>query len=242
MPTCYEVWRYLDELIPSSQSEEWDNDGLMIASGADCKKALIALDPTAEVIRYAAQNNFNAVITHHPLIFRPLRNIGDEKLIIAVKNDIAVMSFHTRLDANSPGVNDALAAKLGLADTEISGMLRIGKADKCSLDSFAQTVKTALNSPAVTFGGDGNVCRVAVLGGSGGDFIEEAIKIGADTFVTGECGYNAICDAADAGLNVICAGHYHTEAPVLEILKTFIITAFPEIMCEIYESYPLKAI
>ena len=127
MPTCYEVWRYLDELIPSSQSEEWDNDGLMIASGADCKKALIALDPTAEVIRYAAQNNFNAVITHHPLIFRPLRNIGDEKLIIAVKNDIAVMSFHTRLDANSPGVNDALAAKLGLADTEISGMLRIGK-------------------------------------------------------------------------------------------------------------------
>jgi dinuclear metal center YbgI/SA1388 family protein len=242
MPSCYDVYRYLVDLIPSSQSEEWDNDGLMIASAAECKKILITLDPTAAAIRYAAENSFNAVVTHHPLIFRPLKNIADDRVIKAVKNDIAVMSFHTRLDANSPGVNDALAAKLGLADVEISGMLRVGHIEKCSLDSFANSVKAALKSHAVTYSGIGEVTRVAVLGGSGGDFIEDAIKSGADTFVTGECGYNTLCDAADAGLNVICAGHYHTEAPVLSILRDFITAAFPKTDCEIYESYPLKVI
>jgi putative NIF3 family GTP cyclohydrolase 1 type 2 len=152
------------------------------------------------------------------------------------------MSFHTRLDANSPGVNDALAAKLGLAGIEISGMLRIGNTDKCSLASFAHSVKTALNTPEVTYGGPGKVSRVAVLGGSGGDYIKEAARIGADTFVTGECGYNTLCDAADAGLNVICAGHYHTEAPVLSLLRDFISAAFPQTVCEMYESYPLEVI
>ena len=121
MANVKELYDYLDKKIPRALSCEWDNDGLMVCADAEksARRVLLALDATDEVAKYAAENGFDAVVTHHPMIFSPLRALNTldptaKKALFFAKNDIAVMSFHTRLDALDGGVNDTLAEKLGV--------------------------------------------------------------------------------------------------------------------------------
>ena len=85
------------------------------------KKVLLSLDATEGAVEYAAENGFDAVVTHHPLIFRPIKTVSDSRFMSLIKNDIAVFSFHTRLDAVDGGVNTALSELLGITDTERFG-------------------------------------------------------------------------------------------------------------------------
>ena len=241
-PTKDEIYRRLDELIPVSQRCEWDNDGLMIRGEGECRRALLALDVTAETVKYASENGYDAIISHHPMIFRPLKSVTDSRVIECVRRGIAVMSFHTRLDANFPGVNDALAEALGLRDVEVHDMIRAGAADISGLAAFARHVGRSLSAPDVRYSGSSEVRRVAVLGGSGKDFIQDVISLGCDTYVTGEMSYNSVCDAADAGLNVIEAGHYYTEAPVLGLLGKMISDGWPDVFIGYYDSDPQKTV
>ena len=150
------------------------------------------------------------------------------------------MAFHTRLDAAEGGVNDILAARLGLLDTEPFGedanpagrpIGRVGHLPHpVSADAFIETVKSALNLPALIFAGCGKpVHRVAVLGGGGEDDIPAAVAAGADTYVTGELKYHHLCDAPYGEINLIMAGHYHTEAPVLHRLAELSSQICPEV-------------
>ena len=152
----------LNRLYPKSLSCPWDNDGLMCCANpmAEVKKVLVALDATRRVLDYAAANQYDLVLTHHPLLFRgPTTNISN-----------------------------------GAA--------------------FADHVKKVLETTAVCAYLCRPVRRVAVCGGSGGDLVLPAAMTGADTIVTGECGYNTCIDSAEAGINVITAGHFFTEHPV----------------------------
>ena len=114
--TTIELYNYLDKLIPTSLSCDWDNDGLMCCpdEGAVVKKVLIALDITERTVDYAIEGGFDTIISHHPLIFSRVSHLTQQsntsrKLIKLVKNGISAMSFHTRLDAVEGGVNTALA-------------------------------------------------------------------------------------------------------------------------------------
>lgn len=241
-----ELYNYLDERIPSSLSCEWDNDGLMVESdGArEVKKVLISLDVTPDAVAEAVEKGCDVIISHHPLIFKPLRSVNDDSVIAQmvktlVKNDISVMSFHTRLDVVEGGVNDALAAVIGLTDVE--PMPEIGRVGHLSeevyIDDFVGFVRDVLGCEHVDFVGEDPVYRVAVVGGDGKDNFSDAIACGADTYLTGSMSYNTMVDAAYMGVNVIEAGHFYTEQPVCTVLAQTLTELGIE--CEIFYSDPI---
>ena len=241
--TVKELYRYLDERIPRSLSCEWDNDGLMCCPDGDreVRRVLVALDVTGEVVNAAADGGYDVIISHHPFIFKGLKSIdGDNyiasKAITLIKSGICVMSFHTRLDAVTGGVNDMLAVLLGLEDIETFGEEGIGRvgelAHKTDIASFALRVKEALRAPVVLYADASRpVKRVAVLGGEGGDDIAAARAAGADTYVSGRLGYHNMTDAPDSGINLIEAGHFYTEDPVCHVLRELVLCADESIEC-----------
>ena len=245
--TFRELYSELDKIFPKSLSCEWDNDGVMCMSAPDkqVKKILISLDIPEDVVDYAIQNSFDTIVSHHPLVFKSQQSLSvdnytQRKLIKLVKNDINVMSFHTRLDAVEGGVNDTLCKLLGFKSVvvdEIDPIGRIAILDmEASLEEFSESVKDKLESPIVLFSGNNPVKKVYVCGGDGKDMIPAAIKNGADTLLTGRASYNTMIDAKDMGLNIIEAGHFYTEEPVCAALEFRISDLDSSIEVERYES------
>lgn len=247
-----EFYEKLEELYPRSLSCAWDNDGIMCTPGAvyEIEKVLVCLDATEDAICYAIENGFDTVLCHHPMIFSgmksvtPLNSVG-RKVINAIMNNISVISLHTRLDAGDGGVNDALAEALCLrnvgkfGDAECETIGRIGTLkEEMTLLELASFVKKALGAPAVELSCDDSgdkVKTVAVVGGAGKDFIRVAKKAGADVIVIGEGSYNAVLDAAQDEMNIICAGHFYTEDVVCK--KFYELTKnICGAECEIYNS------
>ena len=236
------LYQYLEERIPRELRCEWDNDGLMCCPDpeAEVKKVLVALDISERMVELAIAEGCDLILSHHPLVFRPVKALTDaqatpRKLIRLVKHGITAVSFHTRLDALAGGVNDVLAARLGLSSIEAFGadgemMGRVGEIPtELSLPEFAAFVKERLGAPAVLYNGERPVKRVAVLGGNGDDFIFAAKAAGADTYVSGRLGYHPMASAGEDGINLIEAGHFYTENPVLSVLADMVKSADPSI-------------
>ncbi|MBO5870746.1 MAG: Nif3-like dinuclear metal center hexameric protein [Clostridia bacterium] len=231
--TVEQLARALDNLIPPELSEPWDNDGKMIIPNPSkqVSRVLCALDCTTEAINAARVWGCNVIVTHHPLIFQPLESINSsdsvgKRVIECIKNDIAVISFHTRLDIIEGGVNDMLALTLGLNNAEtFIPYGRIGDVEKQTFDEFAEKVANMLNLDAKSMpmvNASDTVSRVAVVSGSGKDEINAVLKAGADTFVTGEVMHNHMIDCKELGLNLICATHYATERIVIPVLAEIV--------------------
>ena len=252
--TVKQLYKFLNGKIPPSLSCDWDNDGLMLCPEPErqVRRVLIALDATGEVADAAIEGGFDVIVTHHPFIFKGLKAINDdnyisEKAIKLIRAGISVFSFHTRLDALDGGVNDILALELGLENVESFGEEGIGRigdlCDEQSVEAFAFRVKQWLDAPYVNLADAGKECRrVAVLGGSGDDDIGAAMAAGADTFVSGELKYHSMTDAPEMGINLIEAGHFYTEDPVLRVFEHLVTSADPTIDCDIMYSNRIKAI
>lgn len=252
--TIKEYYRAFCEKIPSELSLEWDNDGLMCCpdEGREVKKILIALDVTERVADAAVSGGYDLILSHHPLVFRGVKSLTERdgvgrKLILLVKHGISVMSFHTRLDAVTDGVNDVLAQVLGLRNVTVFGDEGIGRIGDLPAptpaEDFAMTVKRALNAPTVKLADAGRpVHRVAVLGGSGKDDVYSAMKAGADTYVTGELAYHQLVDAPEMGLNLIEAGHFYTEYPVCTRLRALAEAFDPSVSCTVLFSDAVRVI
>lgn len=254
--TTSELYAFLDARIPSSLSCEWDNDGLMCCpdGNREVKKILIALDLTAEVVQAGIDGGFDALLSHHPLIFQPVRNLsGDDavtkKVIALIRAGITAMSFHTRLDAVAGGVNDVLAAGLGLLDVKPFGengeaLGRIGTLPApMPAEEFAGRVRDFTGAPTVELSPAGiPVCRVAVLGGGGADDAAAAFAAGADTYVTGELKHHQLTTAPENRMNLIAAGHFYSENPVCARLAELVAEADPSIRVTVMNSYPAKRI
>lgn len=248
--TVSELYRALDARIPRDYACAWDNDGLSCCPDPDAPVTgiLIALDATEDAAAAAEKRGFNVLLTHHPMLFRGLKAVagadtGSRKVIGLIRSGISSMAFHTRLDALPGGVNDVLAKVLGLSDVvpfgdghgedgNAAGMPigRIGVLPEAeSFDAFCARVKTALHLPAILGADCGKpVRRVAVLGGAGDDEVSAAHEAGADVFVTGELRYHQLCDAPFSGMSLINAGHYHTEYPVLTVLRRMVGEIYAE--------------
>ena len=227
--TVSELYQKLEERMPRSLSCEWDNDGRMLCpnGNAEVKKVLFTLDVTEEAAEKAVEGGFDLIISHHPMIFRPLKGITDPKYVKLIQNGISVMSFHTRLDAVDGGVNDVLASLLGLTDTvrfTEEGIGVIGTLPETfAAADLVSLVKTALGSPKIEAILSDRPCRrMAVVGGDGKDFIEAAVKAGADVYLTGSMSYNSMTDGEAFGMTLIAAGHYETENPVLPRLVEWV--------------------
>lgn len=252
--TVKELYTVFSERIPEEFREEWDNDGLMCSSDAssEVRRVLCTLDVTEEIVDYAIDQCFDLIISHHPLIFRPISSVTEDnptarKLIKLIESGISVFSFHTRADKVSGGVNDRLCDLLGMYDTEPFGeglLGRVGEIDEeMSLEDFAYKVKFAIGADAVKYAdGYNSVRRVAVVGGDGKDFIKSAISAGADTFLSGRLGYNVMEEASELGINLIEAGHFYTEHPVTELFTGIVNKADPDIYTEVISSNNISTI
>ncbi len=242
-----EIYAALSKRIPSELSCEWDNDGLMVCPDPDreVKRVLIALDITEAVAQKAIDGGYDLILSHHPLIFRPLKALNFDsyvakKAIRLLCAGVSAMSFHTRLDAVCGGVNDTLANALGLVDVSAFGengeaIGRIGSLPSTMpLAEFAALVKQVTGAASVTVADAGlPVSRVALLGGSGSDDVAAAKKSGADTYLSGELGHHHLTDAPENGMNLIAAGHFHTENPVCETLRDMLFAIDPTVRAEI---------
>lgn len=250
--TVNELYRHLDEAYPVTLREEWDNDGLMLSPDGTSavKRVLLTLDVTEAAADYAIANGYDCIVSHHPLIFRPLSSLTTEnavtrKCLKLLKSGVSVFSFHTRLDTVAGGVNDALAEKFGLSEVAPFGENRMGRIGNLSFsmtaEQFASFVKKALAADGVLLASAGReVRRVAVLGGDGKSGVAEAFAAGADTFVSGRIGYNIMAEARENGMNLVEAGHYFTEAPVLAYLEKRIRSFIPEAEIGYFTSNNLK--
>lgn len=252
--TVRELYSALDEKIPAVLRCDWDNDGLMCEPdpNREVNKVLFTLDVTDAAIEYAVQIGADVIVSHHPMLFRPIKavnsgHLGGHKVIELIRNNIAVFSFHTRLDRMKGGVNDLLAETLGLTELKVFGdeetpdIGRIGIVAETTVAEFAERVSALLGTPAMQTVDLGKpVRRVAVVGGDGKDFIPDAKAAGADLYLTGTLSYNSMMDGADMGLQLIEAGHFYTEAPVMKRLGEWVSALCPSIRCSYFDSNPVK--
>lgn len=224
-------------MAPLAIQEEWDRSGLMLGSLDDeTTGILVTLDLTRETLAAAIDAGANLIVTHHPVIFEPLASIDRETpkgdlIARALIAGITVLSWHTNYDKAEGGVNDVLAEKLGLTGVRALGedaIGRIGTIPEMTAEAFADTVRRALALPNVTLYGDPEtpVRRVALVGGSGMDYIAAARESGADLFVTGDIRYHNAQDALDLGLLLIDATHDGTENPAMVVLAEKLREAF----------------
>jgi dinuclear metal center YbgI/SA1388 family protein len=249
-----ELYQRFEEAIPSSLRESWDNDGIMCcADGAsEIYRVLVALDVTEEIVDYAIERGFDLIVSHHPLIFRPISSLDEEnhiarKLIKLVCSGISVFSFHTRADKLVGGVNDRLAELLGMRDVEPfgdDGLGRIGTIDEpMEIQDFAYRVKQLIGSDTVKYvDGYNDAHRVAVVGGDGKGYVKSAIAAGADTYLSGRIGYNVMEEAAEMGINLIEAGHFYTEQHITEFFRELLLDFDPNVYTEIVDSNLIKTI
>ena len=252
--TVTELYDYFCQYFPENLRCEWDNDGIMVCpdSNAEVSKVLLTLDVTEEIVDYAIDRGFDLIISHHPLIFRPLSSVTEDghvsrKVVKLIANAISVFSFHTRADRAEGGVNDRLADILGLTNAVPFGEDNLGRIgslnEEYELEIFADAVKLALGADTIRVAdGYNTVRRVAVVGGDGKDFVRDALRIGADTYVSGSLSYNVMEEAADMGINLIEAGHYFTELPITEHFAEIISKLDPDIYTEIADSNMIKTI
>ena len=255
MNTVAEILSFVETLAPRSMKMDWDNVGLNCGRrDRPVRKVLVALDPFTHVCEEAKQWGADLLVTHHALIWKPGfitdANSQGRNTLFLIENGIAHINAHTNLDQAPGGVNDTLAKKLALVNTEVIhpcgtdetgrpwGLLRCGDVPEQPLDAFLNRVKTLLRCEGLRYvDGGRRVRRVAVGGGSCADGMREVLAAGCDTFVTSDIKYNQFWDAHDLGLNLIDAGHFHTENPVVAVLAEKIAAAFPEIEVKISESH-----
>ena len=256
MNTVSDILKYLDTLAPRAMKMDWDNVGLLCGrKDTPVTKILVALDPFDAVVEEAADIGAQLIVTHHGLIFQPIKAVTDEsvigrRILSLCRNGISAINAHTNLDCAPGGVNDRLAQMLGLANIQVIdpmgtdeqgrewGLLRMGEVAQQPLCAFLETVKSSLGCAGLRYADGGKpVRKVAVGGGACAGEMMDAIRAGCDTFVTADVKYNQFWDAKDLGLNLIDAGHFPTENPIVAVLAEKLATAFPEIQVVISEKH-----
>ena len=249
MTTIANILSFIETIAPPYMQESWDNVGLLCGrKDRPVKRILVALDPFRTVIDEAIEAKADLIVTHHPLIFgEELKAVNEDTetgrcLLTLIEHGIAAINAHTNLDLAPGGVNDVLAQTLGLQNITVAdpegtdgdgnpyGLIRAGDVNEMPLEDFLAIVKDRLGCEGLRYADSGkSVRRVCVGGGSCGGYVTEAAKHGCDTFVTADVKYNQFRTAYELGVNLIDAGHFHTENPTMPIVADKLRKAFPEV-------------
>lgn len=241
MTKVQDIYAYIDGFAPFATQMDFDNAGLLVGDGqAEVSRVLLALDATMDVVRQAERKRCQLIVTHHPLIFHPLKAVRPEDPTQAIvtrliRKNIALICAHTNLDAAPGGVNDVLMECLGAKVTGVLesmgegyGMGRVGEL-KAPMEprAFAAMVKKSLGARAVRATlGKAPVKRLAVCGGAGSDLLDLAVSLGADAFVTADVKHHEFLAAQALGVTLIDGGHFSTENPVIPVLAERLGRAF----------------
>lgn len=232
----------LEQFAPLPLQEGYDNAGLQIGLTAECEVSgvLLCLDVTEEVVAEAVNRGCNLIVAHHPLLFRPLRQIcgrtqPERVAAMAVRADVAVYAAHTNLDNAPGGVSFEMAARMGLEDVRFlqpcgaGGSGVVGRLPRpMETEAFLAWVEEVFGSRALLhndFRGR-TVGTVALCGGAGDSLVAEAAAQGADCFLTGEVHYHTFFGYEDTML--VCAlGHYESERHAVGLMRRVLSEAFP---------------
>lgn len=255
MVTVADILDFLDTIAPVTMKEDWDRVGLNCGRrNQPVTKILVSLDPSPEACQEAVDMGAQLLLTHHALIWEPgFVNDSTQQgrsTLMLIENGVAHINAHTNLDCAPGGVNDILAEKLGLENIQVIqpkgldpqghpwGLLRMGTVPAQPMGAFLSMVKEELGCEGLRYvEGCKTVSRVAVGGGACAGEMQQVIDAGCDTFVTADAKYNHFRDARNAGLNLIDAGHFHTENPVCQYLADQLQKAFPELTVCVSEKH-----
>jgi dinuclear metal center YbgI/SA1388 family protein len=241
-----DVAQFLNAFAPPSLAEPWDNVGLLVGRAEQpVERVMTCLTITPASAREAVERRADLIVSHHPLPFRPLNRLtcesGEGRLLLElIENKIAVFSPHTAFDSAEQGINQRLAAALGLDDIAPlvpgveagEGAGRHGQlAAPMSLADFAAKVKGALTIAHIQAVGplDRAVRRVAVACGSAGEFISPASEALCECLVTGEVRFHGCLEAESLGIALVLTGHYASERFAVEELAVALSATFPSL-------------
>ena len=222
-----DIYNFLNKTAPTECALPYDNVGILVGDpNKEVKKAIVCLDCTPLAVKKAVEVGAELIITHHPIIFEPLKSVvkSDGNVVYScIENGISVISMHTNLDVASGGVNDRLANALELYNVESvtddegfsfkKGYLQ----SEMSSSELAKYVKQKLGGNVRYTAGEKIIKTVCVCGGSGGSELSLAIK-NADAFITADVKHNVFIDAVSKGYTLLDAGHFHTENVVVKPL------------------------
>ena len=249
----------LEQYAPLPLQEGYDNAGLQVGltETVEVSGALLCLDVTEAVVDEAISKGCNLIVSHHPLIFRKLARVSDENYVQrtvmkAVKNDIAIVSMHTNMDAAMGGVNFKIAEKLGLRDIvflgnpkEVDGVKggdgvigEIGEPGKgIAADDLVLMLREKFHVECVQCNQllRRPIRKVALCGGAGAFLLEKAIESGADAFVTGEMSYHEYF-GHEQEIQICTIGHYQSEQFTNEIFREIISEKCPGVKCCLSET------
>ncbi len=232
--TVQEILQELKAFAPPELACSWDNVGLLVDAGRPVDKVLTALDITADVVREAAATGCQLIVSHHPVIFDPMKHISSEDVpAMLLQNGISGICMHTNLDAAPGGVNDTLADLLGISRDDRRNFAencgRIGTVQPTTAAAIARFCAETLHS-GVKFVDSGKpVTCLAEVSGGGGSYLQEAIDEGADCLVTGEAAHHIALLAKQKGVGLVVAGHWGTEQGIADVLAARLHTAFPQL-------------
>ena len=247
-----EIINLIEKWAPLELAEDFDNVGLILGDeNVEVKKALITLDTLENVVDEAVENKCDLIISFHPIIFDGLKKITTNtyvKRVISksIKNNINIYAIHTNLDNHPKGVNFQISKYLNLNNTKIlipkidckGGMGMIGELHKPAPEKeFLNYVKGIMKTSLIKHSTFLNkkIKKVAVLGGSGSFAIEEAIKAGADCFITADLKYHDYFRAENKIL-LLDIGHYESEQYTKELILNFLRKKIPKFACVISKS------
>ncbi len=237
-----EILEFLRSVAPLASAEKWDNVGLLIGdSSANVQRVITCLTLTSDVAEEAIRRGAQLVVTHHPVLFRPVQRITSENaegrlLLGLIQAGVAVYSAHTAYDSARSGINQQLAKLLELreispirpleaddADTDLLGSGRCGVLPRpIQLKDLVGIIKQRLGVERLQFVGNElmMVERLGIACGSAAEFLRDAHQLGCQALLTGEGRFHAALEARELGIGLILAGHYATERPaMLELAK-----------------------
>lgn len=207
-------------------AEDWDNSGWQINLEHDyTNKVLVALSLTRNVLEQAITNDCDLIVTHHPLIFSPIKKISNSLIADVIKNNICVYCAHTNLDKTYGSTTDALCGVLGLQNLiTVEEYIKIANLkDEIALDEFIQNVKRAMNLNQVKLinpNGIQTVKNVAICAGGGGSFVNKLRDYDIDLYITGDIKFHKALEVEDFA--VLDIGHFESELPVLPLIQGLI--------------------
>ena len=243
-----DIYSFLCTIAPLELQMDFDNSGFLIGRGdSSVDRILLSLDLTAEVIEEAIEHKAELIVTHHPVLFHPVKSVTDgdpelAKLLQLIENRIAVISMHTNLDIAQDGVNDVLLGLFGLkAESALDedGCGRIGElGQSVTMKEFLPKCKELLQTNGLRYYDAGRkVKRIAVMGGSGGESITRAAKLGCDTYLTADIKYHQFLLAKELSINLIDGDHFCTENPIILCLAERLRVQFPDIQVFVSERH-----
>lgn len=241
MSTVQEIVAFLREKAPFEMAEEWDNVGLLVGDeSAAVNTVYVALDITDEVIDNALKAGVQLIVSHHPVIFDPLKTVLMGSVAHRlVSNGLSALCMHTNLDKCVGGVNDTLAAALGLAEVQVGpdGMCRIGRFEQpMTGEAFAVHCTNVLGTAVKARIGTDLVQTVALCGGSGAELVLPLLET-ADAAVTAELKHHEWLGLSTAK-TVVDGGHFETEAGVVSVLVAWLRAQFPSLTVILGEQTP----